>query len=61
MLFYAQPAKNNHWGTGIVMSYTLIVLARTNWRKVEIHKWITTVNIDFSPPRNQGVACKNKI
>ena len=46
------------WGTGIVTSYSLIVLAHANWRKGDLHKWITTVNIDFSPPGIHGLACK---
>ena len=37
-------------GTSIVTSCSLIVLAHANWRKSNLHKWITTVNIDFSPP-----------
>ena len=32
------------WGTGIVMSYSSIVLACTNWHKGDLHWWITTVN-----------------
>ena len=46
-------------GTDIVTSYLSIVLARANWRKGDLHKWITTVNIDFSPPGIHGLACKN--
>ena len=45
-------------GTGIVTSYSSIVLARANWRKCDLHKWITTVNIDFSPPGIHSLACK---
>ena len=44
--------------TSIVTSSSLIVLARSNWRKGDLHKWITTVNIDFSPPGIHGLACK---
>ena len=43
---------------GIVTSYLSIVLARANMRKGDLHKWITTVNIDFSPPGIHGLACK---
>ena len=46
------------WGTGIVMSYSSIVLARANWRKSDLHYWITTVNINFSPPGIHGLECK---
>ena len=35
-----------------------IVLARANWRKCDLHKRITTVNIDFSPLHIHGFACK---
>ena len=45
-------------GTGIVTSYSSIVLARANWRKGDLHQWITTVNINFSPPSIHGLACK---
>ena len=41
-------------GTGIVTSYSLIVLAC----KGDLHKWITTVNIDFSPPGIHGLVCR---
>ena len=44
--------------TGIVTSYSSIVLARTNWRQGDLHLWITTVNIDFSPPGIHGLGCK---
>ena len=44
--------------TSIVTSYLSIVLARANWRKGDLHKWITTVNIDFSSPGIHGLACK---
>ena len=45
-------------GTGTVTSYPSIV-AHTNWRKVDIHQWITT---DLSPPPGiHGVACKRNI
>ena len=46
------------WGTGIVSSYSSIVLARDNWRKGDLHWWITTANIDFSPHGIHGLACK---
>ena len=42
--------------TGIVMSYSSFVLACLNWHKDDLHKWITTVNIAFSPPGIQGLA-----
>ena len=45
--------------TGIVTSYLSIVLACTNWRKDDLHLWITTVNIDFSSPGIHGLAYKN--
>ena len=45
-------------GTGIVTSYSSIVLARANWRKGDLHKWITIVNIDFSPSGIHGLVCK---
>ena len=47
--------------TGIVTSYLSIVLARADWRKCNLHQWITTVNIDFSPPGIHGLACKKII
>ena len=52
------------WGTGIVMLDSSIVLARTNWRKCDVHWWITTVDIDFSPSGIHGIrglACKKRI
>ena len=45
-------------GTSIMTSSSSIVLARANWRKSDLHLWITTVNIDFSPPAIHGLACK---
>ena len=45
-------------GTGIVTSYSSIVLARANWRKGDLHWWITTLNINFSPPGFHGLAWK---
>ena len=45
--------------TSIVTSYSSIVLARANWCEGDLHKWITIVNIDFSPPGFHGFACKN--
>ena len=47
--------------TSTVMSYSSIVLARANWLEGDLHKWITTVNIDFSPPGIHGLACKNTL
>ena len=46
------------WGAGIVTSYLLIVFARSNWHKGNIHSWITALNIDFSPPSIHGLVCK---
>ena len=46
-------------GTGIVTSYSSIVLAHANWSKSNLHKWITTININFSPPGIHGLVCKN--
>ena len=48
-------------GTGIVLSYSPIVLACTNWRIGDLHGWITTVNIDSSPPSIHGLASKKSI
>ena len=47
------------WGTGIVTSYLLIVLARADWRKGDLQLCITAKNIDFSAPGIHGLACKN--
>ena len=47
--------------TGIVTSYSSIVIARTNWRKGDLHWWITAVNIDISPPGIHGLACKKTL
>ena len=49
------------WGTGIVTSYSSIVRARANWRKCDLHLWLPTVNIDFSPPGIHGLACKKTL
>ena len=46
------------WGAGIVTSYSSIVLARANWGKGDLHKWITAVNIDFLPPSIHSLVCK---
>ena len=46
------------WSTGIMVSYRSSVLACTNWFKGNLHKWIPTRNIDFSPPSIHGLACK---
>ena len=48
-------------GIGIVMSYSSIVFAWANSRKGDFHLWITTVNIDISPPGIHGLGCKKKI
>ena len=45
------------WGTGTVTLYSSIILARANWRKGDLHKCITIVNIDFSPPVIYGLSC----
>ena len=44
--------------TGIVTSYSSFVLARANWRKGDLHQWLTTVNIDYSTPGIHGLAYK---
>ena len=44
--------------TSIVTPCSSIVLARANWREGDLHWWITPVNIDFSPPGINGLACK---
>ena len=49
------------WGTGIVASYSSIVLARANWGKGDPHLCTTTVNIDFAPPSIHGLACKKNL
>ena len=46
------------WGTGIVTSYSSTVLACANLTKGDLHEWKTTVNINFSPPSINGLACK---
>ena len=46
------------WATGIVTSYSSIVLACANWRKGDISQWMRTMNIDFLPPCIHGLACK---
>ena len=40
----------------IVTSYSTIVFARANWRKGDLHLWVTTVSIDFSPPNIHDLA-----
>ena len=47
-------------GTGIVTLYPSIVLALANWDKFGLHWWITTVNIDFTPPGIDGL-CKKLV
>ena len=49
------------YGTGIVAPYLSIVLARANWHKNDLHQWITTVNIDFSPLGSHGRACNKRV
>ena len=44
--------------TCIVTSHSSFVLVRANWRKGDLHWWITTVNIDFSTPGIHVLACK---
>ena len=46
------------WCTGIVTSYSSIVLARANWCKADLNWWITIFNIEFSLPSIHGLACK---
>ena len=46
------------YDTGIVTSYSSIVLARPNWRKGDLHLWITAMNIDISPPGIHDLVCK---
>ena len=45
--------------TSIVTAYSSIVLARANWCKCDLHWWLTAMNVDFSPLRIHGLACKN--
>ena len=45
-------------GTGIVTSYFSTVLACANWRKGNIHWWITTVNTNLSTSGIHDKACK---
>ena len=47
--------------TGIVTSYSLIVIARANRRKSDPHWWITAVNVDIPPRGVHGLACKKLI
>ena len=47
--------------TGIVTSYSSIVIARANWRKGDLHWSITAVNIDIPPPGIHVLACKKSI
>ena len=46
-------------GTGTVTSYPSIVPACPNWHKSDLHLWITTAIIDFSPSGIHGFVCKN--
>ena len=39
-------------------SYSSIVLERADWRKGDLHKWITSVNIGFSAPGIHDLARK---
>ena len=43
--------------TGIVTSYSSIVLTCSNWRKSDLHLWITTVNTEFTLLDIHGSAC----
>ena len=45
-------------GTSIVMSYLSTVLAHANWHKGDLHWWIITANIEFSPSSIHGLPCK---
>ena len=47
--------------TGIVTSYSSIVIVRANWRKGDLHWSITTAYIDTPPPDIHGLACKKII
>ena len=58
-LFLINIAITRSWGTGIVTSYSSIDLAGTNGRNADLYSWITTVNIDFTPPDIHGLACKD--
>ena len=48
------------WGTCIVTSYSSIVLVLANWRKVDLHQWITTPNMYFLSPSIHGIVCKKR-
>ena len=41
-----------------VVTYSLIVLTHAIWCKVDLHWWITTVNINFPPPSIHGLVCQ---
>ena len=45
-------------GTVIVTLYSSIVFTRTNWGKVDLHQWITAVNMDCPPSGIHGIACR---
>ena len=47
--------------TGIVTSYSLIVIAHANRCKGNLHLWKTAMNIDIPPPGIHGLACKTKL
>ena len=47
--------------TGIVTSYSLIVIAHANWCKGNLHLWKTAMNTDIPPPSIHGLACKKKL
>ena len=44
--------------TGVVTSYSSIVLAGANWHKGDLHQRITNVNIDFPSSGSHSLACK---
>ena len=46
--------------TVTVASYSSIFLARANRRNVDLHYWITTINIDFQPAGFHDVTCKKQ-
>ena len=69
--YFAIAAKDGLFWINIVTSSQLICdvmrkwrhirrlfLHAQNWRKDDLHKWITTVNIDFSRPSIHGLPCK---
>ena len=55
-----EVTSENRWQIASrVTSYSSIVIARAHWRHCDLHLWITTMNIDFSPPGIHGLRCKN--